>query len=439
MFYTTGMCDGGDNDGGSLEGLLVAVEQFLAGPPMAVTPSELGERLIRLRHGIDLLELGFAREAAVFVTTEESEAQGSTSAVDWVRHQCGMSGNAAARAIATGAAAAALPASVAALEAGRIGFAHLALLAGTARALRGTTLGAALDDAAGSDVAAGAASTAALGFDEGPLLALALEHSVGRFSFDCTHARHAGDAAGVLAEQVSAVEQRRFELTKCEDGRVAVRGIFDPVGGASIRVAVEALSGRAGAGDQRTRARRLADGLVELADHALDQGWSPARGSVRPHLQLTASVETVMGLQGAPGGDLEFAGAAPAATVQRLACDASIRRVLLGPASAVIDVGRARRVPSAPALAALRVRDQGCVWPGCDRPASWTSAHHVLHWGHGGVSDLPNLVLLCHRYHWSVHEGGWQVVRTEAREVLAIPPSHTYRSWTRAPDGVAAR
>jgi hypothetical protein len=160
---------------------------------------------------------------------------------------------------------------------------------------------------------------------------------------------------------------------------------------------------------------------------------------VRPHLQLTASVETVMGLQGAPGGDLEFAGAVPAATVQRLACDASIRRVLLGPASAVIEVGRARRVPSAPAVAALRVRDRGCVWPGCDRPASWTSAHHVLHWGHGGVSDLPNLVLLCHRHHWSVHEGGWQVVRTEGREVLAIPPSHTYRSWTRAPDGVAAR
>jgi hypothetical protein len=334
------MCDGGDNGDGSLEGLLVAVEQFLAGPPVAVTPSELGERLIRLRHGIDLLELGFAREVAVFATTEESEAQGSTSAIDWVRHQCGMSGNAAARAIATGESAASLPASVAALEAGRIGFAHLALLAGTPRALRGS----ALADAPGSDAAASAASGGgAAGFDEGPLLALALEHSVGRFSFDCTHARHAGDAAGVLAEQVSAVEQRRFELTKCEDGRVAVRGIFDPVGGASIRVAVEALCGRTRAGDQRCRARRLADGLVELADHALDQGWGSARGSVRPHLQLTASVETVMGLQGAPGGDLEFAGAVPAATVQRLACDASIRR---GPARRA--VAGARRRPGPP-------------------------------------------------------------------------------------------
>jgi hypothetical protein len=146
-----------------------------------------------------------------------------------------------------------------------------------------------------------------------------------------------------------------------------------------------------------------------------------------------------MGLVGAPGGDLEDAGAVPAATVQRLACDASIRRVLLGPTAAVIDVGRARRVPSPAARAALRVRDRGCVWPGCDRPASWTNVHHILHWGHGGVTEIPNLVLLCHRHHWAVHEGGWQVVRTDGRQVLAIPPSPTYRSWTRAPDGVAAR
>jgi hypothetical protein len=60
---------------------------------------------------------------------------------------------------------------------------------------------------------------------------------------------------------------------------------------------------------------------------------------------------------------------------------------------------------------------------------------HILHWGHGGKTDLENLVLLCHRHHWSVHEGGWQLVRTEQRRVLAILPSHTHRSWTRAPDG----
>ena len=410
------MCDGVGNTK-SLRRLMGDIAEFVA-TPVEATPAEFGERLVELRHGIDRLELQFAREAAVFAATDEYAVQGSTSPIDWVRHQCFMSIGAAARAVTTGEQVDRLPASVAALEAGRIGFAHLSLFAGTARAIE--------------------ASGTQTGFDEGPLLALAEEHSVSRFARDCTQARHAADAAAVLAEHVGLVESRRLELTRCEDGRIVIRGLLDPVGGAALRLALAPLTAPKGADDDRSRKRRSADALVELAMHTLDHGFATERGTTRPHLQLTASVETVLGMPGAPGGDLEFAGAVPAATVQRLARDASVRRVLLGPDSAVIDVGRALRVPSGAARAALRVRDGGCVWPGCDRPASWTNAHHVLHWGHGGVTDLDNLVLLCHRHHWSVHEGGWQLVRAEGQRVLAVPPAHPYRSWPRAPDGVGA-
>ncbi|MFZ0918628.1 MAG: hypothetical protein WAN83_00915 [Candidatus Dormiibacterota bacterium] len=188
------MCDREDRTT-PLERVLEVIDGLLSAPDEERSPYEIGEQMIRLRHGIDLLELRFARDAAAFAASEEAVAQGSTSPIDWVRHQCGMSANAAARSIATGEMADQLPASVAALDAGRIGFAHLALLAGTARALQST---------------AGAA-----GFDERPLLELALEHSVSRFAFDCTHARHAGDAAAVLDEHVNAVECRRLELSRC--------------------------------------------------------------------------------------------------------------------------------------------------------------------------------------------------------------------------------
>ena len=85
-----------------------------------------------------------------------------------------------------------------------------------------------------------------------------------------------------------------------------------------------------------------------------------------------------MGLEGATGGELEFAGAVPAATVQRLACDVRVRRVLLGSNSAVIDVGRSLRLPGPAARAALRARARGCEWPGCDRPVAFTNAHHTV-------------------------------------------------------------
>ncbi len=88
---------------------------------------------------------------------------------------------------------------------------------------------------AGSDPADPATPTR---FDERPLLALAREHSVSRFGIDCTHARHAHDAAAVLEEQVSAAERTRCEFIACEGGFLAIRGYFDPVAAATLKTAV---------------------------------------------------------------------------------------------------------------------------------------------------------------------------------------------------------
>jgi hypothetical protein len=123
-----------------------------------------------------------------------------------------------------------------------------------------------------------------------------------------------------------------------------------------------------------------------------------------------------------------------AKTVERLACDATITRIVLGSDSMVIDVGRAKRTISGPARKALHVRDGGCTWPGCERPASWTSGHHLVHWVHGGTNEPPNLTLLCRRHHWMVHEGDWQIVRGDDGRMLTIPPTVTFGPPARGPD-----
>ena len=121
-------------------------------------------------------------------------------------------------------------------------------------------------------------------------------------------------------------------------------------------------------------------------------------------------------------------------------------RVLLAD-SVVIDVGRATRSVSAPTRRALRVRDRGCRWPGCDRQVSWTSAHHIEFWvKHKGPTNPPNLVLLCYFHHRLVHEGGWQVVKA-GREFRFLPPDRVvmrkrhfptwWGRWRAAPDGEA--
>jgi hypothetical protein len=58
----------------------------------------------------------------------------------------------------------------------------------------------------------------------------------------------------------------------------------------------------------------------------------------------------------------------------------------------------------------------------------------LVHWAQGGSTALANLVLLCYRHHWMIHEGGWQLARVERERLLAILPSQSHRSWIRAPD-----
>jgi Domain of unknown function (DUF222) len=311
-----------------------------------------------------------------------------------------------------------LPQTLAAMAEGDIGFGHLTVMARTANALSN--------------------SGTARAFDESALLLKARENSVGRFHHLCRHARHAADPKGFAAEQADLVENRSLTLSTWENGEIFINGVLDPAGGAAVRSALEPLARPSGAGDERNRDRRMADALVDLAMHALDNGLVPQNASQRTHLQVTTSLETLLGLDGSPAAEMQFSLPISSKTVERLACDCTVTRILLGSDSAIVDVGRAKRVVPGPTRTALNVRDGSCRWPGCDRPASWSAAHHVVHWIHGGGTELPNLILLCHRHHWMVHEGGWQLVKTDDGQMLTIPPLPGLNYLARAP-GEAAR
>jgi hypothetical protein len=231
------------------------------------------------------------------------------------------------------------------------------------------------------------------------------------------------------------VENRRLWISKCDDGTVLLSGHFDPEGGAALITAYEPLARKSGFDDERSREKRLADAAVDVAMHALDSGVIPQQGSQRTHLNVTTSLETLLGLAGAPAAELEHAPIPISSkAVERLACDASVTRILLNSESVVIDVGRAKRTISGPARKALNARDRGCTWPGCERPASWTSGHHLKHWLHGGDNQPPNLTLLCYRHHYLVHEGAWQIVRGDDGRMLTIPPTVTFGPPARGPD-----
>lgn len=394
--------------------LAAAIDAFCARTRPAL-PEEVGWELIHLRHQCERLELDFSMSAAAFASTDEYDRQGSVSPIDWVRHQCHMGRGAAADRVTVGQLASALRESVRATVEGEIGFAHLALIARTGAAVAGPESSS---------------------LDEGPLLEKAREFSVGRFRNFCEQARHAANADRYVQGEIDAVEARSLTIRQGQNGLVSLRGTLDPQGGAAVMTALQPLARRTGKDDHRRRERRLADALIEHAMHSLDN--APGGSGKRPHLQVTTTLETLLGRTGAPAADLEFSLPISAAAVERIACDCNVTRILLGSDSAVIDVGRSRRVISPATRRALKARDRGCIWPGCDRPAAWTSGHHLVHWAHGGPTDLPNLVLLCHRHHWMVHEGGWQIARVDG-QVQTIPPTlDYYHRFARPPTARAA-
>src|SRR4029077_9165532 len=139
--------------------------------------------------------------------------------------------------------------------------------------------------------------------------------------------------------------------------------------------------------DERIHSQRMHDAVSELVHHALDQGTLPRRHGVRPHINLTTTLEGLKNEMGAPPADLELSLPISTRTLQRIACDASISRVLLAD-SMVIDVGRATRATPGPGRRGRRVPDRGCRFSGCDRTASWSTPHHIEFWSKVGPSDI---------------------------------------------------
>ncbi len=201
--------------------------------------------------------------------------------------------------------------------------------------------------------------------------------------------------------------RRRFTAVPTTDGMVRTEGELDPENGqyliTALRAKVDAWA-RTLTDDLRTPAQRRADALGEICREWLDLAERPGLGGERPHVVLAMDLAA---LEARAGGraSLEDAGPITAEAARRLACDASVTRVITDARSVPLEVGRATKVVSPSLRRALAVRDGGCAFPGCERPPGWCDAHHARHWADGGETGLSNLVLLCRPHHRVIHRG----------------------------------
>jgi len=363
----------------------------------------------RLRAAIDALELEFSSMVRRVQQRGDHLLDGNITAASWVSRTCGMSVTSAADRLCVGEQLQSVPKVAAALRSGEIGYQSASVLCH-------------LRDQLGDkrDL-----------FNEDEMLDLARRFSVFNLRKLCSYARHIADPDGFFNEAEENRLRRRLHISLMSDGMHASDGILDPECGAAVKTALDSLAKRRGPEDDRSHSQRMHDALAEVVHHAMDEGRLPRRNGVKPHVTVTTTLEGLKNELGAPPAELELSLPISTRTLERIACDCTISRVLLAD-SMVIDVGRATRVTSAPRRRALRIRDKGCRFPGCDRPVNWSTPHHIVAWSRGGPTDLANEVLLCYYHHRLVHEGGWQVIKA-GREFRFVPPERLIMRRARGP------
>ena len=277
---------------------------------------------------------------------------------------------------------------------------------------------------------------------EGALVTAAEQLDPGRMRYLTLVTRHRLDADGALEEDIRNHDRRWVACDQTYGGVFILRGELDAEGGAIVKTALDALSAPSGSDDARTGSQRRADALVDIASRQLQTGDADIHGQ-RPHLTLTASIDTLQRQPGAGPAEVSGIGPLHVETARRIACD-SVRTLVVvaaashsapavvAPALAIpagtmastrpLSVGRATRTIPPHIRTALALRDKGCRFPGCDRPPEWTDGHHIKHWADQGPTEIQNLVSLCRRHHRVVHERGWGIHMDEHGVAVVTPP-----------------
>jgi len=161
-------------------------------------------------------------------------------------------------------------------------------------------------------------------------------------------------------------------------------------------------------GETRTVPQLRADALASICRQYLaSRGASTARGRGQTHISIVQDLAQIEKVSPQLAADIRAetanGGLLSRTTLERLACDCNISRIITDGPSQVLDVGRMTRAISAPLWNALVARDRHCTEPGCNRPPGMCEAHHVWHWEHGGPTNLANLKLLCWYHHRQQH------------------------------------
>jgi hypothetical protein len=255
------------------------------------------------------------------------------------------------------------------------------------------------------------------------------------------------DAAGVADREAQLREKRFLRLTPLPDGMTRIFGMLDPESAALVTDAIDCVTAPRRGGprflnpdelarveamehDPRTTEQIAVDALVQMIRIAGTADTGRVFGVRKPAVRVHIDSRDLAAGDGHPqDGAATLEGQTASISIQtaeRIGCADGYQPVIFRPDGS-IDVGRSQRLFTDRQRVALSAIWGGCAVESCDRPPSWTEAHHGIPWSHGGHTDIQDGVLLCRHHHMLLHNNGWRINR---------PPGRGHTGWTiTSPDG----
>jgi len=344
------------------------------------------ELLAKQRRELDAQEAAWLREVAAFDRSGDWQVDGFQNAASAIRNACRMNRGVAHGYVQLARKLESLPAIAAAYGAGDISRGHATVIASACTPARAEAIAAA----------------------EPELVTVACEHTPHELSGVVRYLADAIDGDGGAANDEAECAQRDLYLAETLDGRYDLRGNLDHVLGRALETALNAEMERdLQKNDSRRTPQRRADALGNLMRGALDRGEVGESHGVRPHLSAIIDLDERAGatpeLVARIRDDLHTNRHLSRVTLEWLACDCELTRIVTAGHSEILDVGRATRTIPPAIWKALVARDRHCQAPGCDRPPEQCEGHHIWHWEFGGPTSLENLRLLCWHHHRQAH------------------------------------
>jgi len=222
------------------------------------------------------------------------------------------------------------------------------------------------------------------------VLPKASEQTLAQFKASVRRAVATTTPATIEAQRDHAMTERRVCLTPREDGMAELWALLPAEGAAAVTTAIDALASATPADDPRTADQRRADALIDLAITALHDPLLPRAQGMRPAIQVTIALSTLLGLDDQPG-ELAGHGPIPAPLARHIAADptSTWRRLITDPTGNLLDYRTTTYRPPANLTRFVTARDQTCTFPGCRRSAQRCDLDHQIPASAGGPPTRP--------------------------------------------------